>query len=173
MTARNLRRREAGSAMLVAVIMLVMMGLLGLAALETAGEDQKIAGLSNRSRSAFYAAEAGAAHGRQLIAAADSRSSTPALPNTSLGDATLYVRYQTQPRYFADPAPPAGGAAIQYVDDAGPAEGMNLANPKYVNTIWRINVVGQSPENAGGTWTQRPSTARVEVMQTKVLSRDY
>ena len=59
-------RREQGSAMLIAVMMLVLMGLLGVAAMETAGEDQKIAGLTNRSRSAFYAAEAGAAHGRQL-----------------------------------------------------------------------------------------------------------
>jgi hypothetical protein len=166
-------RRESGSAMLVAVMMLVLMGLLGVAALDTAGEDQQIAGLTNRSRSAFYAAEAGAAHGRQLIADADSRSAAPVLPATTLGDATLYSRYQAQPRYFPDPAPPSGGAAIQYVEDGGPAEGMNLANPRYVNTIWRINVIGQSPENAGGIWEQRASTARVEVQQTKVLSTGY
>ena len=59
------------------------------------------------------------------------------------------------------------------MDDGGPAEGMNLANPRYVNTIWRINVVGQSPENAGGIWESRASTARVEVMESKVLSTGY
>jgi Tfp pilus assembly protein PilX len=159
--------------MLIAVMMLVLMGLLGLAALETAGQDQQIAGLSNRSRSAFHAAEAGAAHGRQLVAAADGRGAVPALPNTTLGDATLYARYQAQPSYFPDPNPPGGGTAIQYVEDGGPAEGMNLANPRYVTTIWRINVVGQSPENAGGVWEQRASTARVEVMESKVLSSGY
>jgi hypothetical protein len=159
--------------MLVAVMMLVLMGLLGIAAMNIAGEDQQIAGITNRSRTAFYAADAGAAHGRQLIAAADNRAATPVLPNTFLGDAAMYARYQTQPRYYPDPNPPGGGAAIQYIDDGGPAEGMNLANPKYVNTIWRINVVGQSPENTGGVWTQRPSTARIEVMETKVLSSGY
>ena len=163
-------RRRHGSAMLLAVMMLVLMGLLGVAAMETASQDQQIAGLTNRSRSAFYAAEAGAAHGRQLIAAASARSSTPALPATLLGDAPMYARYQTQPSYVPDPAPPGGGAAIQYIEDAGPAEGMNLANPKYVNTIWRINVIGQSPENPGGVWVQRASTARIEVQETKVLS---
>lgn len=159
--------------MLLAVMMLVLMGLMGVAAMETAGEDQQIAGLSNRSRSAFYAAEAGAAHGRQLIRDASARTTTPVLPATFLGDAAMYARYQTQPQYFPDPAPPGGGPAIQYIEDGGPAEGMNLANPKYVNTIWRINVIGQSPENAGGVWEQRASTARVEVQETKIMSTGY
>jgi hypothetical protein len=159
--------------MLVAVMMLVLMGLLGVAALDTAGEDQQIAGLTNRSRSSFYAAEAGAAHGRQLVANADGRGAAPVLPPTTLGDAVLYARYQAQPRYFPDPNPPGGGAAIAYVEDGGPAEGMNLANPRFVNTIWRINVVGQSPENAGGVWQSRASTARIEVQETKILSSGY
>jgi hypothetical protein len=159
--------------MLIAVMMLVLMGLLGVAALDTAGEDQKIAGLTNRSRSAFHAAEAGAAHGRQLITEVASRSSVPTLPQTLLGDAAMYSRQQSQPHYFPDPSPPSGGAAIEYVADGGPAEGMNLANPKYVNTIWRINVVGQSTQNTTGVWAQRASTARIEVMESKVLSTGY
>jgi hypothetical protein len=159
--------------MLVAVMVLVLMGLLGLAAMDTAGEDRQIAGLTNRSRSAFYAAEAGAAHARQLVASADGRGALPVLPNTPLGDAALYARYQGQPRYFPDPNPPSGGNAIEWVEDGGPAEGMNMANPRYVNSIWRINVVGQSPENAGGVWASRASTSRIEVMEEKILSSGY
>jgi hypothetical protein len=160
--------------MLIAVMMLVLMGLMGVAAIDTASEDQQIAGLGNRSRSSFHAAEAGAAHARRLVAQADTRSDTPVLPNTSLGDGTMYARYQTQPSYFPDPAPPTtGGNAIEYVEDAGPAAGMNLANPKFVNTIWQINVVGQSPENAGGQWGQRASTSRVEIQEFKTLAAGY
>ena len=172
-TPKRDRRRQSGAAMLVAVMMLVLMGLLGVAALDTAGEDQKIAGLTNRSRSAFYAAEAGAAHGRRLIADADTRATLPVLPVTQLGDAAMYNRYQTQPSYYPDPNPPGGGAAIRYMNDGGPAAGMNLNNPRYVETIWRINVVGQSPQNLGGVFEAAASTARVEVQQTKVLSAGY
>lgn len=159
--------------MLIAVMMLVLMGLMGVAAIDTATEDQTISGLNNRSRSAFHASEAGASHARRLVAQADSRTDTPALPTTSLGDAAMYSQYQTQPSYYADPNTPGGGAPIEYIEDAGPAEGMNLANPKFVTTIWQINVVGQSPENAGGLWGQRASTARVEVRQSKTLSAGY
>ena len=165
-------RRESGSAMLIAIMVLVLMGLMGFAAIDTASEDQMIAGLGNRSRSAFHAAEAGGAHGRRLVADADSRTVVPALPTTNLGDSAMYARYQTQPSYYADPNPPRANA-IEYVEDGGPAAGMNLANPKYVTTIWQINVVGQSPENAGGLWGQRASTARVEIRQAKTLSTGY
>ena len=61
------RRRQGGAAMFVAVLMLVLMGWLGLAAMDTASRDQQLAGFRNRSRSAFYAAEAGAAAGRALV----------------------------------------------------------------------------------------------------------
>jgi hypothetical protein len=159
--------------MLMAVMMLVLMGLLGVAALDTASQDQQIAGLTNRSKSAFYAAEAGAAHGRQLVASADARATAPVLPAVNLGDAAMYARYQQQPRYFPDPNPPGGGPAIRYMEDGGPAEGMNLSNPRYVNTIWRINVIGQSPENGAGVFEQRASTSRVEVQETKILSSGY
>jgi len=171
--ARLRTRRESGSAMLIAVMMLVLMGLMGVAAIDTASEDRTIAGLGNRSRSAFHAAEAGAAHARRLVAQADKRTDTPTLPTTMLGDATMYARYQTRPSYFPDPSPPTGGAHIEYIEDAGPAKGMNLANPKFVTTIWQINVVGQSPENAGGLWGQRASTARVEIREAKTLSAGY
>ena len=44
--------------------MLVLMGFLGLAALERVGRDEQVAGFQNRARTAFYAAEAGIAEGR-------------------------------------------------------------------------------------------------------------
>jgi hypothetical protein len=52
------RRREQGSALFLAVMMLVLMGFLGLAALDRVTRDEQVAGFQNRARTAFYAAEA-------------------------------------------------------------------------------------------------------------------
>ena len=62
---------------------------------------------------------------------------------------------------------------IVYVEDAGPAGGMNLNNPRFVNTLWRINVQGVSYDGLGGVWDNSGSVARLEVMETKILSAGY
>ena len=46
---RQRTRREGGAAMFVAVLMLVMMGALALAAMDTATRDRQVAGFQNRS----------------------------------------------------------------------------------------------------------------------------
>jgi hypothetical protein len=55
------------------------------------------------------------------------------------------------------------------------AGGMNLqeGGTKFVNTLWQINVVGQSASALGGGFETRASTARVEVVETKVLASGY
>ncbi len=165
------RRRESGSAIFVAVLLLVLMGALGLAAMETVTRDRQIAGWQNRSRAAFYAAEAGAAQGRSLVRTVGSRGDTPALPATNLGDAALYDREAQLPQFFADPAFPT---PIRWTQDGGVAGGMNLGSKtKYVNTLWQINVVGQSPNALGIGAASQGSTARLEVVETKVLASGY
>ncbi len=169
MPGAHVRRREAGSAMFLAVMMLVLMGWLGLAAMDTATRDRQVAGFQNRSRSAFYAAEAGVAAGRAAIRSVTSRGSTPPLVATNLGDAALYDNETQLPSFYGDPnfAP----NFISYADDGGVAGGMNLGSKtKFVNTLWRINVVGQSPNALGAG---RGSTAAVEVMETKILASGY
>lgn len=172
---RPLRRREQGAAMFIAVLLLVLMGAMGLAAVEMAGRDRQAAGFQNRTRGAFYAAEAGAAHGRSLIRTVGSRADTPPLPQTNLGDlgaGNLYD-YETQlPQYYGDPA---FADPIRYARDGSVAGGMNLqeGGTKFVNTLWQINVVGQSASALGGGFETRASTARVEVVETKVLASGY
>jgi len=46
-------RRERGSALLVAVLVVALLGTLGLAALSTVTSDEQVAGYSNRKRVAF------------------------------------------------------------------------------------------------------------------------
>jgi len=160
---RSLRqesRREGGSALLVAVMMLVLMGLIGIAALDTMTKDRQVAGFQQRARLAFYAADAGVATGLSLVLQAASRSSVPVLPATPLGDAVIYP--YGQPVFTGDPLV---ANPVIYSKDGGPVQGMNLqVPPQFVNTLWDIRVQGQTPD--GGR-------SNVEAMATKMLDNGY
>lgn len=157
------RRHEAGSALLVAMMMLVLMGLIGFSALDTVTRDRQIAGAQTRARASLYAAEAGAVSGLNLVRTADSRDDTPAMGTTSLGDAASYMAYAGQPSFRGDPA--AAGVPIRWVMDGAPAEGMNLQSPpQFVNTLWRVRVQGDTADGAA---------SRIDSMATKVLDANY
>lgn len=156
------RRREGGSALLVSVMMLVLMGLVGLAALDTATRDRQTAGLQSRARAAFYAADAGFAAALNLVRTADERSDKPAMATTSLGDTATYAVYGGRPTYQGDPA---AADPVAYVMDGGCAEGMSLQVPcQFVDTLWRIQVQGDTP---GG------NLARLDASAKKVLDAHY
>ena len=161
MTPR-LRKREQGAAMFLAVMLLILMGAIGLVALDTAGEDRRIAGLQNRSSAAFQAAEAGVAHAAELA-----RSAIFNIPNTTLSDVGVYDREGgALPSYRADPAlgaaNPTGIIRAPGVD--GAAEGVPPeAGGGWKTARWQINVEGRSP-NAGVDMDSRRSTARVELV---------
>lgn len=161
LAARNLRR-EGGSALLVSVMVLVLMGLMGLAALDTATRDRQTAGLQSRARAAFYAADAGFAAGLNLVRTVDERTDRPAMGTTSLGDAATYAVYGGRPTYQGDPA---AADPVVYVMDGGCAEGMSLQVPcQFVDTLWRIQVQGDTP---GG------NLARIDASAKKVLDAHY
>lgn len=164
-------RREQGAAMFLAVMILVLMGALGLVALDTASEDRRIAGFQNRSHTAFHAAEAGVAHARRIVAEAAGEDPNP-LPARTIGDAALYDREGALPRYGPDPAMagtnpngvrranltgPVGGGAGSAANIMGPSSGR--AMEYYV-----INVEGRSPQN-GVDIESRASIARIEAME--------
>jgi hypothetical protein len=152
-TTRVAKRAERGSALFVAVMMLVLMGFLGLAALERVGRDEQVAGFQNRARNAFYAAEAGSAEGRRLVATSDSLNEDwkPAFHDEAtpreLGDVALYDREEgALPRYYGDPLV---GDPIEFVKGTKKfMEGSNAANPLLFEAWWRINVVGESPDGS-------------------------
>lgn len=167
---RGAARREAGSALFVAVLMLALMGAIGIAALDTATRDRQSAGYQNRSENAFWAAEAGSAEGRALVRQVVDRGATPSLPGPSastgeLGEDSLYDREGAQPRFYGDPDP-SFSTPIRHVGDAGLVPGSNLGGKqKFVRTLWQINVVGESPGEG--------VPVRLEVMQTRVLAQGY
>lgn len=137
------RRDEGGSALLVTVLLLVMMGLIGLAALDVVTRDQRVAGFQNRKKVAFYAAEAGVSEALQTLAT----TGTPTVSTASLGDTTIYTH--GQPSYRADPTV---ANAVESLG-IGSFPGMNLAlgqngAPIYQMQYWRVRVQGNAP---GGT----------------------
>ena len=146
------RRSEQGSALFVAMMLLMLMGLIGFAALETVTRDQQVAGFQNRKRSAFYAAEAG------LAMAIDQLKSTgsPALAPANLSDAPTYPH--GQPSYALDPT------VATPIEDLGTTavSGMNLAigggGPTFSVRYWRVRVEGQAP---GGSRSRLEAVASV------------
>jgi Tfp pilus assembly protein PilX len=145
-------KREGGSALFVSMMLLVLLGLVGFAALETVTRDQQVAGFQNHKRVAFYAAEAG------LVAAVQSLETTgaAAFPQTNLGDTATYP--YGRPSYQLDTS---GGPAIEDLGTTSAASGgMNMAiggNGVPVQKVhyWRVKVQGQA---ASGT------TSRVEAL---------
>jgi hypothetical protein len=158
--AQRRDRRSEGSALLVAVMMLVLMGLIGIAALDTMTKDRQVAGFEQRARLAFYAGDAGVETGMYLVYNAPSRGALPPLPATSLGDAVIYP--YGQPVFVPDPVV---ANPVVYVKDGGPVQGMNLqVPPQFVNTLWNVRVQGQTPD--GGR-------SNIELMATKMLDSGY
>jgi hypothetical protein len=160
---RSDQRHQQGAALFVSVMILALMGALGIMAFNTVLVDRQVAGFQNRARTAFYAAEAAAAEGRSLVRTVGSRTDTPYLNPRALGDAALYDREFALPSYSGDPAFPN---PIRYIGDGVMAGGANLQmkGQKFVNTLWQINVQGQSPDG---------STTRIEVVETKTLASGY
>lgn len=149
MADRDLRR-ATGSALLVTVMLLLMLGLVGLAALNTTTRDQQVAGFQNRKRIALFAADAGVAEALENLTTAGNAT----IAATAIGDATLYPH--GQPSYRPDPS------VADPVEDLGtaPFPGMSLnigqgGTPTYQMNFWRVHVEGRA---SGG------SQARVEAV---------
>lgn len=143
------RQREQGSAIFVTTLILAMFAVVGLAALQTVQGDLQVAGVMNRERVAFYAAESGITRAITNL----EQTGAATLAAGTLGDATIYPH--GQPSYQLDPT------VTDPVEDLGAAgvSGMNLSigagGPSYQIHYYRLRVQGQAP---GGT------SSRVEVV---------
>ena len=167
---KPVRRRNGGMALFVTVLMLVFMTAIALASLDTVSVDRQVAGLQNRSRNAFYAAEAAVAEARSLVRNVSNRAAVPAFYDEStpklLADLSLYDREARQPRFYGDPDIP--DPPIRYVGEAagqgGEGFSLSVRGQRLSSTLWQINVVGEAP---GG------SKMRLEVAEVKVMAAGY
>ena len=66
-------KSEAGAALIVTMLLLVLMGLIGIAAMDTVAQDRKVAGFQTQSKMALYAAEAGLSDAKERLTTASVR----------------------------------------------------------------------------------------------------
>ena len=149
-------RRRRGSALLVSVMLLLLMGQIGLASFDTVTRDRQTAGFQTRARAAMYAAEAGVSTALGVMDAQtlpNSRAAlevlTPPLPAQNLGDATLYP--YGRPSFAADPV---AANPISYLGSGGPCPGFNpgpIGGPVWLDSLWDVRVQGQTAEGVSAT----------------------
>ena len=142
------RKREGGSALLVAMLFAVMMGLIGFASLDTVMRDRQSAGFQNLSHSALYAADAGVAQSLNILRAEivgnalaidDCLDTT--LPNTNLGDG---VSYRADPNAPTNEICMLASAEPCAEFDASIEQGQAI----YLTTVWDMRVEGSAPGGA-------------------------
>jgi len=139
MTTRN-HRHESGTAMVIAMLMMLLMGLIGFAALATVTRDAQVAGAQFRKKTSFYAAEGAVAKALETMRT----TGTPSVPTTSLGDSTIYPH--GQPTYSLDTVVPNPVESL----GVGGFPGMNLqlgqnGQPMFQMQMYRVRVQGTSP----------------------------
>ena len=141
-------RRESGAALLMAMLMLVLMGMIGIASMDTVMRDRQVAGFQNLAQTALYAADAGVAESLDILrtevigsalTAGDCLTST--LPTTNLNGRVSYE---------ADPA--AATNEICMLASADPCAALDSSieqgQPIYLNTLWNVRVRGNAPGGA-------------------------
>jgi Tfp pilus assembly protein PilX len=140
---RHSRRRKQGSALLIVMLVMAMMGIIGFAALEAVTRDQRVAGFMKRKKIAFFAAEAGVSAALHALRTTEQPDFTPA----TVGDASWFA--MGLPTYSLDTS---GGASSTNLG-VGAMPGMNMQigqnnSPKFTIRYWEVNVKGEA---FGGT----------------------
>ena len=155
-------RRERGSALLVAVLMLALMGIIGIASLETVARDRQVAGFGNLAQSALYAADAGIAESldllrQEIVGAALTQGDCL---TADIMDEDILDRTLPNSAYFeADPSAP-GLADICMLAAATPCAEIDASieqgQPIYLYTVWNVRAQGVAP---GGATSRIHATA--------------
>lgn len=145
------RRRESGAALLVAVMMLALMGLIGFASLDTVMRDRQVAGNASLSQNALYAADAGVASALDVLRTEVTTSALSpgdclagTVPSVTLPNGTTYGPDSTAPNQICMLA-----SAEPCIEDTS----LEL---NFFYTIWNIRTEGQAP---GGATARVQATA--------------
>jgi Tfp pilus assembly protein PilX len=158
MEIQNRRRREGGAALLVAMLMLALMGLIGFASMDTVMRDRQVAGNLSLSQNALYAADAGVAAALDLLR---TEIVTAAL---SPGDCLSGVLPNSTPLPNANGSSygpdTTAGNQICMLASAEPCSELDASieqgQPIFLYTVWNIQTQGLAP---GGATARVQATA--------------
>lgn len=162
-------RREGGSALIITVMLLLLLGVIGLSALDTVTRDQQVAGFQNRSTAAFYVAEAGLAQAKDEVRRNGNFTglgeqlafATEAAPS-QFGDASLYPH--GRPKYYGDPDHPAIEAAMAMRTPGAGGSNLQMGGSFGFAAPYQIRIVGETADGA---------KARLEAVVLKPISAGY
>jgi Tfp pilus assembly protein PilX len=139
----DLRKHQRGSALLIVMLVMAMMGIIGFAALESVTRDQRVAGFLKRKKIAFFAAEAGVSSALYALRT----NGDPTFAQATVGSTSWFQH--GLPTYSMDSS---GGAASKHIGP-GKLEGFNMqlkqgGVTQFGLELWEVNVKGEA---IGGT----------------------
>lgn len=141
---RHSQKRQRGSALLIVMLVMAMMGIIGFAALEAVTRDQRVAGFMKRKKVAFFAAESGVSAAILALRATDQ----PDFTSATVGDVSWFEH--GLPTYSLDTS---SGASSTDLGNAGPPPGYSLntgqnGQAQFTIRYWEVHVKGEA---FGGT----------------------
>ena len=148
--------REGGAALLITMMMLVLMGMIGLASLDTVLRDRQVAGHTSQSRQALYAAEAGVAQGLEMVhtaslgtAISPGECPSQGIPFTPLDNGASFRRDTTADGPGSDPdLNVCMLATAEPCDFGGGGSSIEQGQQIFLRTVWDLRVEGRSQGGA-------------------------
>jgi len=148
--------RIDGSALLVAMVMLALMGLVGFASLDTVMRDRQVAGFQSRAQTALYAADAGIAESLEILKNEITGASVAS--GDCLTGKLVTVSLDNNAQYGPDSS--ASTDEICMLASADPCASLDasieVGQPIFLNTIWNIRAEGTA---VGGATSRIHATA--------------
>lgn len=151
------RKRETGAALLLAVLLTVLVGMIGLYAMQTASMNSQLSGNQIRKAASVYAADAAVSHAMSVIRGLGSAGMSSMAVNPATG-CIMNSKTVVKPKdgKFGDPSSYAGvpqptygldGEVCYIGDTPEPCESemsMEVGAVPLRRALWLINATGTS-----------------------------
>ncbi len=146
-TIRESRRHERGAALLIAMVLMALMGIIGFASLDTVMRDRQMSGNHSLSQSALYAADAGIAAALEVVR---TEVVTAALaPGDCLTGSIPTVTLPNGSSYRPDPTAPPTICMLASAEPCSQIDAsIEQGQPVFLNTVWNLRAEGRAPGGA-------------------------